>query len=125
MLHPDLFTFTDLQADGDKLKTTISLNVEHPIFKGHFPGQPVLPGVCMMQMVKEVTEAYHEKKLRLQKARELKFLSFIDPVEHAVIQMELSIKITDDGIKVDAKLLNDATVFFKFNGLFMQINPAL
>ena len=116
MLHPDLFTFTDLQADGYKLKTTISLNAEHPIFQGHFPGQPVLPGVCMMQMVKEVTEVYLDKKLRLQKARELKFLSFIDPLEHPSIQMELAIKTTDDGIKVDAKLLNNTTIFFKFSG---------
>jgi len=125
MLHPDLFTFTDLQADGDKLKTTISLNASHPIFKGHFPGQPVLPGVCMMQMVKEITEVHLDKKLRLQKARELKFLSFIDPVEHASIQLELSMKTIDESIKVDAKLLNDATVFFKFSGSFVQLNSSL
>ena len=121
MLHPDLFTFTDLQADGDKLKTIISLNAGHPIFKGHFPGQPVLPGVCMMQMVKEVTEIYLDKKIRLKKARELKFLAFINPVECPFIQLEFSIKTTDDGIKVDAKLLNDATISFKFSGSFIQV----
>jgi len=119
MLHLHLFTFTDFQTEGDKLKTTISLNAEHPIFKGHFPGQPVLPGVCMMQMVKEVTEVYTDKKIRLLKARELKFLSFIDPIEHASIQMELSIKIINNEIKVDALLLNDTTLFFKFSGLFI------
>jgi len=120
MLHPNLFTFTDLQIGGDKLKTTIKLNAGHFIFKGHFPGQPVLPGVCMMQMVKEVTEVYIDKKIRLQKARELKFLSFIDPIEHSSIQMELSVKTTDDGIKIDARLLNDTVIFFKFSGLFIQ-----
>lgn len=119
MLHPDFFTFTDLQAEGDNLKTIISLNAEHPIFKGHFPEQPVLPGVCMMQMVKEVMEVYTEKKIRLLKARELKFLSVIDPVEHSSIQMELFVKNTDDGIKIDARLLNDTTLFFKFSGLFI------
>jgi 3-hydroxyacyl-[acyl-carrier-protein] dehydratase len=120
MLHPTLFIFTDLQAEGDKLKTTISLNAGHSIFKGHFPGQPVLPGVCMMQMVKEITEVYIDKKIRLQSARELKFLSFIDPIEHASIQMELSIKIVNNEIKVNARLLNDTTLFFKFSGLFIQ-----
>jgi 3-hydroxyacyl-[acyl-carrier-protein] dehydratase len=120
MLQHLLFTFTDLQAKGDKLKTTIKLNAEHSIFKGHFPGQPVLPGVCMMQMVKEVTEVYIDKKIRLQKARELKFLSFIDPTEHISIQMELSVKRVNDEIKVDARLLNDTTLFFKFSGLFIQ-----
>ena len=119
MLHPNLFTFTDLQAEGDNLKTTIKLNAGHSIFKGHFPGQPILPGVCMMQMVKEVTEVYMDKKIKLLKAREIKFLSFIDPIEHASIQMELSIKIINNEIKVDALLLNDTTLFFKFSGLFI------
>ncbi|MFI5158656.1 MAG: hypothetical protein ACHQF4_07300 [Sphingobacteriales bacterium] len=121
MLHPDFFTFTDLQAEEGSLKTTIKLNAGHSIFKGHFPGQPVLPGVCMMQMVKEVTEIYAEKKIRLLKARELKFLSVVDPAEHPSIQMELSIKPTDDGIKVDARLINDTTLFFKFSGLFIPL----
>jgi 3-hydroxyacyl-[acyl-carrier-protein] dehydratase len=120
MLHPNLFTFTDLQSEGDNLKTTITLNAAHPIFKGHFPGQPVLPGVCMMQMVKEITEAYIGKKIRLQKARELKFLSFIDPIQHPSMQMELSVKIINTEIKVDARLLNDTTLFFKFSGVFIQ-----
>ena len=120
MLHPDLFTFTDLQAEGDNLTTTIALNEGHPIFKGHFPGQPVLPGVCMMQMIKEITEVYIDKKIRLLKARELKFLSFIDPAEHSSIQMELSVKTINDEIKVDARVLSDTILFFKFSGLFIQ-----
>ncbi|MHB8208513.1 hypothetical protein [Mucilaginibacter sp.] len=121
MLHPNLFTFTDLQAEGDNLKTTITLNAGHPIFKGHFPGQPVLPGVCMMQMVKEITEVYIDKKIQLQKARELKFLSIIDPIKHSSIQMELSIKNVNNEIKVDARLLNATILFFKFSGIFIQL----
>ena len=118
MLHPELFTYIDLLADGDKLKIAISLNATHPIFKGHFPEQPVLPGVCMMQIVKEVAEIYLGKKLQLQKATELKFLSFIDPVANPSFQMELSIKTSDETIRIDAKLLNDAIIFFKFSGTF-------
>jgi len=121
MLHPELYTFTGLQLDGEKLKTTITLNAGHAIFRGHFPGQPVLPGVCMMQMVKELAEVHLNKKLRLQKAPELKFLSFIDPVAHPPIQMELSIQPIDNKIKVVAKLLNQDITFFKFNGSFLEL----
>ena len=118
MLHPELYTFSPLKIDGDRFTTTISLNSAHPIFKGHFPGQPVLPGVCMMQMVKEIAENQLSKKLRLQKAAELKFLSFIDPAAHSSIQMELVIKLADEEVKIVAKLLNEDTTFFKFNGSF-------
>ncbi|MEJ0079486.1 MAG: hypothetical protein WDM78_00620 [Puia sp.] len=34
---------------------------DQAIFSGHFPGQPVLPGVCMMEMVAEVLGVYLKK----------------------------------------------------------------
>jgi 3-hydroxyacyl-[acyl-carrier-protein] dehydratase len=118
MLQHNLFTFTDLQTEGDIVKTNIKLNPLHPIFKGHFPDNPILPGVCMMQMVKEVAEAYTNKKIKLVLAQDLKFLSVINPEENTIIQMELKINIEDERISIAAQLLDKATVFFKFKGNF-------
>jgi 3-hydroxyacyl-[acyl-carrier-protein] dehydratase len=116
ILRGDFFTFTKLQTDGDVISTDINLNAAHPIFEGHFPGQPVLPGACMMQMVKEVTEVYVKKDIRLVKADDLKFLSFITPGK--MIRMELKIDTEIENILVDARLLDDAAVLFKFKGKF-------
>ena len=30
----------------------VMLNPQHAIYNGHFPQQPVVPGVCMLQMIK-------------------------------------------------------------------------
>src|SRR5476651_1293423 len=118
MLLNDFFTFTDLQTEGNTVKTHIELNAGHPIFKGHFPGQPILPGVCMMQIVKEVLEAHLNQQTRLVKAHDLKFLAFIHPEQNKAIQLELTINKDADLIKTDARLLDGATVFFKFKGTF-------
>ena len=32
----------------------IELNPEHGIYKGHFPYVPVAPGVCLVQIIKEI-----------------------------------------------------------------------
>ena len=118
MLHKDLFTFSGLQTKDGTIKTDILLNESHPIFKGHFPGQPILPGVCMLQIIKEIAESATRKKIQLVKAGNLKFLSFIDPYQNKHIQLEM--KIIDDleRIKVDAQLFDKGTVVFKFNGVF-------
>ncbi len=118
MLKNDFFTFTALQVDGGTVTTNIQLNAAHPIFKGHFPGQPIVPGVCMIQMVKEVTEDYIGKKIRLVKANDLKFLSFINPSQNESIAMKLNINIEGELVRVDARLVSDATVFFKLKGVF-------
>lgn len=120
MLQYHLFTFADLQADGETVKTNIILNPLHPIFKGHFPDNPILPGVCMMQMVKEVAEAYTNKKIKLVLAQDIKFLSVINPEESIMIHMELKINIEDERIRIAAQLLDNAIVFFKFKGTFVQ-----
>jgi 3-hydroxyacyl-[acyl-carrier-protein] dehydratase len=118
MLNNNFFTFDQPLVEAGLLKTTIKLNPSHDIFKGHFPGQPVVPGVCMMQMVKEVLESYADKKLRLVKADSVKFLSFIDPGQHSEVGLEIKIIEADGQIKADAQLVNEGTVFLKFKGMF-------
>jgi 3-hydroxyacyl-[acyl-carrier-protein] dehydratase len=118
MLQHHFFTFTDFQTESDIVKTHIKLNPLHPIFKGHFPNNPILPGVCMMQMVKEVVEAHTDKKIKLVLGHDFKFLSIICPEENAMIQMEFKINTENEKIRVVAQLLNDKIVFFKFKGTF-------
>jgi len=119
MLQDQLFTFTKLQTDADDVKTTIIFNPSHPIFEGHFPDRPILPGVCMMQIVKEIAALHLGKKIKLVKAQELKFLSFINPEENGSVQMELSVRTENNDVKIDARLLDDLTTFFKFKGQFV------
>src|ERR1700742_5102343 len=118
MLLNDFFTYTNLQTEGNKLTANIHLNADHPIFKGHFPGQPIVPGVCMMQIVKEVLEAHIKQLTRLVKASDLKFLAFINPEEQKDIQLEIITGIDGDLVKTDARLLDGDTALFKFKGVF-------
>lgn len=118
MLNNTFFSFTTPETDGSLLKTTITLNAAHDIFKGHFPGNPIVPGVCMMQMIKEVLENHLGKKLKLVKADNIKFLSFINPEQHPQVGLEIKMSIVDDQVKADAQLLNEGFVFLKFKGVF-------
>jgi len=120
MLQNELFTFTDLQAEEGTITTNVWLNPAHPIFKGHFPGMPVLPGVCMMQMAKELLDLHLKKQTRLVKASDLKFLSIITPDRDKALQLKLNITFVDESIRVDAFLSGEATVLFKFKGFFQE-----
>ena len=78
MLQGDFFTISNIEITGFDIKATLIINATHKIFNGHFPGQPVVPGVCMLQMVKEIMEQVIEKKTDLIKSSEIKFLAVID-----------------------------------------------
>lgn len=122
MLSGDFFYITSLEKLDGKVNVMLEINAAHKIFEGHFPGQPVVPGVCMMQIVKEVLEEALDKATRLISADNLKFLSIIDPFENNMINVELKYNISGDGeIKVVASLVNDAATYFKMSGVFVLV----
>ena len=41
-------------SKGDRVR--IKLHPEHVIYDAHFPGQPITPGVCLVQMIGEILQ---------------------------------------------------------------------
>ena len=51
----------------------IILNPDNLIYKAHFPGQPVTPGVCVLQMVSELLSVQEGKQLTIKSIKNAKF----------------------------------------------------
>lgn len=119
MLQGDFFYISTVETAGFDIKADLVINAAHKIFEGHFPGHPVVPGVCMMQMIKEIMEQVFGKKTNLVTASEMKFLAIIDPQENTNIQAALKYNIEETGkIAVTATLFKEERIYFKFKGLF-------
>jgi len=119
MLLNDFFTIVKIKTAGTEIKAELLINAGHQIFEGHFPGQPVVPGVCMMQMVKEILEQVTQRKTNLLKAQEMKFLAVIDPAKNNLISVHIIYNTGDDGnMNVVASLFKEELMHFKFKGLF-------
>lgn len=119
MLQGDFFDINNLETAGFDIKADLVINSAHKIFEGHFPGHPVVPGVCMMQMVKEIMEQVFKKKTNLVSAADMKFLAIINPQENTNVQAALKYKIEENGnMAVSASLFKDDRIYFKFKGVF-------
>lgn len=126
MLQGDFFHIHNLETAGFDIKADLVINAAHKIFEGHFPGHPVVPGVCMMQMVKEIMEQVWGRQTNLVSAAEMKFLAIIDPQENNIIQAALKYHPDENGnIAVTASLFKDERIHFKFKGLFAFQEPPL
>ena len=66
MLINDFFTISELTNSEDTIESKVQLNASHKIFDGHFPGNPVTPGVVQIQIVKELLEKALEKEYVLK-----------------------------------------------------------
>jgi 3-hydroxyacyl-[acyl-carrier-protein] dehydratase len=122
MLKDDFYTIISIKKENNSFEILLGLNGGHAIFLGHFPGHPVVPGACLLQMVKEVTEDLLAKKLQLIKADNIKFLMLINPNEQGTLQMNLTHNVLEDGsFNVVANLMGAKSVCFKFSGRFQAV----
>jgi len=55
-------------------------------FSGHFPSNPVLPGVCQIQCVLLLLSEKYGKELQIQSVSRAKFLNTVSPGEEITIQ---------------------------------------
>jgi 3-hydroxyacyl-[acyl-carrier-protein] dehydratase len=118
MLLNNFFTINSITNTDTDINATLEINTGHKIFEGHFPGQPVVPGVCMMEMVKEIMENVIQKKTRLIKAHDIKFMAIIDPSKNNTISAALKHSKDDGGnLLVTATFFKEQLVHFKFKGL--------
>lgn len=102
--------------------STIQLNPDHEVYKGHFPQIPVAPGVVLVQTIKEILMEKLGKKLRLTEGDNIKFLALINPQENADFQVEFNIKSVDNILEVNASYVNNNKAFTKFKGKFLLID---
>ena len=117
----DIQSFTGSDPEGSPQQFTVVtlLNANHPIYRGHFPGNPVVPGVCQIQMVKELVEKTGNHSLKLVESDNIKFLSMINPNLTPRLEFRILIKpIADRQISATVSIVSDLTVFLKFKGKF-------
>jgi 3-hydroxyacyl-[acyl-carrier-protein] dehydratase len=115
----DLYVIKDIREElaGNSYTVQIELNAGHPIFTGHFPGNPVLPGVCTVQIIKELLANLLGRNLSLKKAATIKYLSFINPELNRLINFDLQVKEGEKGQLIcNASVFYKTTVFCSFRG---------
>lgn len=120
MLLKDFYKITSIENTVEnKYLVLLHIHAEHEVFKGHFPDNPIMPGVCMMQIIKELTEEITGKTLFMQSLSNVKFMALINPFKTPELRLELEIVTTDtDLIKVKNVTYFDETVALKLSSIY-------
>ena len=124
MLLNNLYTIQSLSDTNSQIEATINLMADHAIFSGHFPGQPVLPGVCMMEMVAEVMGVHLKSSFRISGGPLIKFLRMIDPRLNPSIHLEIKYQSSAHTIITHGRIFSGSDVFMKFQ-LSLIHEPAI
>lgn len=122
MLNNTFYTIRKRTDTEGGVDYRVSLNASHVIYKAHFPGNPVTPGVCIIQMVKELVEAYRDTTFLLRTIKNVKFMKVIDPRIVGELTFALNVTTQDDGMTIVSGIVGEGdTIFSKINLIFEEV----
>ena len=78
-LNGDFFEVLTQESLENGFQCQLSLNAEHTIYQAHFPGNPITPGVCLLQIATELLEQHEGVRLQLNTADAIKFRKPVTP----------------------------------------------
>ncbi len=115
MLIKDFYTIDSCSYNksNNNISANISINPDHDVYQGHFPGQPVVPGVIQLQILREICEKEFNKTLNITGSSVIKYINMIIPDKNPKLTIDISIKEVDGAYKIDGKIVEEDTVFLK------------
>lgn len=120
VLQDNLFSIMSQAQENGQPAFQVQIHKEWPIYKAHFPGHPITPGVCIVQMIQELLQAYLGREVSLRKAKTVKYTAIISPDEVSELSVSFpKIEEQEDGsLKVQAQVAGGETIYTKLSATF-------
>ena len=123
ILKNSLYTIADKRMEGSGIFYQILLDKNHIIYKAHFPNEPITPGVCIIQIAKELLEDYLHEEYEISYVKNIKFLSVLSPLSTPSVAYVFD-KITflpeTNECKTQVQVQQDNVLFAKLSIIFKK-----
>lgn len=124
LLQDKYYKITSLEQ-SDHLHATyhVELIPDCDIYRGHFPGKPVCPGICNIEMIRELAIQFTHKNLRPVKIRRCRFLTVATPDNSPKLDVVMELTPEADGYKTKTVIKDATHVYVEFEGLLIESKP--
>lgn len=93
LLENNFYKIHEIRDDEGIFTFKVELLSEHPVYAGHFPGRPVVPGVCTLTIIKECLSKILGHEVTFSVIKECKYITVLFPTD--IIDITLDITITE------------------------------
>lgn len=110
------YDLSDEQHDVDGGIFRIVLRQECGIYDGHFPGNPVCPGVCNMQVIRECAERLAGECLHPCYIRQCRLTAVASPTTCRELVVKIHLTPVETGYTVVATMADAGHVYMEYKG---------
>ena len=121
ILLDKLYTIKSQQVEGNDIRYLISFDIDCDILKGHFPGNPIIPGACIIQILSELVSKYLGFDVIMSEAKKIKFTNPIKPEKDKEVFFFIFLSTTDKGIITTVNISTEETIFAKITATFSRV----
>ena len=86
------------------------------VYQGHFPGNPVCPGVCNIQTIKECASLLVGKELRISTIKQCLFTAIATPTVCPEVDVQVEVKEADGSYTIIACISDKERQYMTFKG---------
>lgn len=110
-LRNNLYIVTDRTVDGLSARYTLQLQPSCFIYQAHFPGEPITPGVCIVQIGKELVDDLLQAKgmsgkTEIVKVKNVKFLSVLSPETTTSVVYDIKkVEVSEDKREIKVQIV--------------------
>jgi 3-hydroxyacyl-[acyl-carrier-protein] dehydratase len=112
----DYFKIDGCSKDGDETVFNVTLLPDYCVYQGHFPGNPVSPGVCNIQMIKECAEQLAGERFFLGYISRCKLSAVITPQATPQLCVRMQLSKTEGLYDIKAVVSYADTTYIEFKG---------
>ena len=112
----NLFLPQSITDTDDGFEALVRCNPEHPVYKAHFPGNPITPGACLLQEAGVLLQQILDRPLYLKASKNIKYLSLVIPEEGKEVCFNFSnFSEVENGCKVQVVIADENAVYTKMS----------
>lgn len=118
MLIDNFYKVLSSAHEDNEWHFEVVLPVSCHIYRGHFPEKPIAPGVCLIEMVRELSEQAIGRPLRITSITKCKFSALLLPSDTDVLQVNIRLLSSNDNeITIDASVCKQATTYTRMQAM--------
>lgn len=115
----DLLITQSITETENGFTAVLRCNPNHLIYQAHFPGNPITPGACLLQIAGELMQRKTGRTLYMKSSKNVKYLNVLVPAEGKEVRFVFSgTAESETECKAQVVITDEAQVYTKMSLTF-------